>query len=181
MTATDATIRVDIDTLDELFSPPVPNPLAGRFETTSGIEQIEQQAKLLPRPHLAHGRIVVALPQRPEQPDIDARLAAAVAGYSRERIADIEKELEQSVHEGRQALWLGLGFLACCLLLSSAAATMTFLPPLIQRLFSEGFIIAGWVALWRPIELLLYDAWPFRRDLRVLRAMAGMPVTIVAR
>ena len=36
-----------------------------------------------------------------------------------------------------------------------------------QRLVEESFLILGWVANWRPLEIFLYDWWPLvrRRDL----------------
>jgi len=29
----------------------------------------------------------------------------------------------------------------------------------------EGFLIGGWVAMWRPLEVFLYDWWPIRAKL----------------
>ena len=36
-----------------------------------------------------------------------------------------------------------------------------------KRLVEESFLILGWVANWRPLEIFLYDWWPIarRRDL----------------
>ncbi|MGB9117640.1 MAG: hypothetical protein WCC91_20605, partial [Bradyrhizobium sp.] len=37
----------------------------------------------------------------------------------------------------------------------------------LKRLVEESFLILGWVANWRPLEIFLYDWWPIalRRDL----------------
>jgi hypothetical protein len=39
--------------------------------------------------------------------------------------------------------------------------------PAFKRLAEESFLILGWVANWRPLEIFLYDWWPLahRRDL----------------
>ena len=29
-----------------------------------------------------------------------------------------------------------------------------------REILREGLVITGWVAMWRPIEVLLYDWWP---------------------
>jgi hypothetical protein len=177
----DATIRVDLDSIEYLFTPPQPSPLEGRFESVAGIDRIEHCVRALPHSTRAEAVMVIGLAEvPPNQTDLEKRVATAIAGHCHARMADIDTDLKHTMHAGRDALWLGLGFLACCLALSSAGAAATTLPPLVQRLFSEGFMIAGWVALWRPIELLLYDSWPLRRDIRVLRAMADMPVTITS-
>jgi hypothetical protein len=36
-----------------------------------------------------------------------------------------------------------------------------------RKMVEESFLILGWVANWRPLEIFLYDWWPLarRRDL----------------
>ena len=42
----------------------------------------------------------------------------------------------------------------------------------------EGTIIVGWVAMWRPVEIFLYDWWPIRAEARLFRRLSTMPVRI---
>jgi hypothetical protein len=35
----------------------------------------------------------------------------------------------------------------------------------------EAIVISGWVLMWRPIEVLIYDGIPWRRERRVLRVL----------
>ena len=32
------------------------------------------------------------------------------------------------------------------------------------EVFREGLLIVGWVAMWRPLEVFLYDWWPIRAE-----------------
>ena len=57
----------------------------------------------------------------------------------------------------------GLVFLGVCLFVGQVFETYT-LP--LYRLVSESSFIAGWVALWRPMELFLYDLPDLRRKMR---------------
>jgi hypothetical protein len=41
--------------------------------------------------------------------------------------------------------------------------------------------IAGWVAMWRPMQIYLYDWWPVRRRGRVYAKLSEMPVQVVRR
>jgi hypothetical protein len=58
----------------------------------------------------------------------------------------------------------------------------------LQRLFEgvfgqywiEGLIILGWVALWRPMEIFLYEWWPIRRERRACRRLAEANVIFPA-
>jgi hypothetical protein len=39
-------------------------------------------------------------------------------------------------------------------------------------------LIVGWVAMWRPLEIYLYDWWPVRDRIQLYRRMARMPVEL---
>ena len=41
-----------------------------------------------------------------------------------------------------------------------------------------GLAIVGWVALWRPLEIFLYDWWPIRAQIRLAERLAAMPIEI---
>jgi len=93
----------------------------------------------------------------------------------RARIADLE--FKRLLKQGRTSLLIGLVFLSVCLLLSKVLlahhagtwATIT----------RESLTIAGWVAMWRPMQIYLYDWWPLRRRGRVYRKLSHMPVEVV--
>ena len=42
----------------------------------------------------------------------------------------------------------------------------------------HSLIIFGWVALWRPIEILLYDRWPLIRARKLFQRLATAPVVV---
>jgi hypothetical protein len=42
----------------------------------------------------------------------------------------------------------------------------------------EGFIIIGWVAYWRPLEIFLYDWWPLAQQRKLYRRIAAAPVAV---
>jgi hypothetical protein len=81
---------------------------------------------------------------------------------------DLNDEVERS-------LVLGLAFLALCLLANEAFAA-TAASPRIERIAKAGLIVAGWVALWRPMEIVLYDWWPIARQRRLYERLGRMPV-----
>jgi hypothetical protein len=47
-----------------------------------------------------------------------------------------------------------------------------------RELFRESLLIGGWVAMWRPLELFLYDWWPIRAEARLYDRLSDMPVGI---
>ena len=42
----------------------------------------------------------------------------------------------------------------------------------------ESLLSGGWVAMWRPVEIFLYDWWPIRAEARLFDRLAAMPVRI---
>jgi hypothetical protein len=44
---------------------------------------------------------------------------------------------------------------------------------------SEGLSILGWVAMWRPVEIFLYDWWPEIGKRRLFDRLASMPIDTV--
>lgn len=43
----------------------------------------------------------------------------------------------------------------------------------------ESLTIAGWVAMWRPMEIYLYDWWPLQRRGRIYEKLGQMPVELI--
>ena len=41
-----------------------------------------------------------------------------------------------------------------------------------------GLQIVGWVAMWRPLEIFLYDWWPVRNDRLLMDRLARMKVQL---
>ena len=85
-------------------------------------------------------------------------------------------EFGQLMKDGRKSLLIGGLFLVTCLTLSKllvGQASGTF--PSVER---ESLTIAGWVAMWRPMEIFLYEWWPLRRRQRIYEKMSRMKVEL---
>jgi hypothetical protein len=48
-------------------------------------------------------------------------------------------------------------------------------------LLRESLLIGGWVAMWRPLEIFLYDWWPIRAEARLYDRLGEMPVKLAPR
>lgn len=72
---------------------------------------------------------------------------------------------------------IGITFLAVSLLLGDVVAWLLG-GRRVGEILRESFLIGGWVAMWRPMEVFLYDWWPIRADARLADRLSGMPVRI---
>jgi hypothetical protein len=48
-------------------------------------------------------------------------------------------------------------------------------------LFEQGLLIVGWVAMWRPLEIFLYDWWPILGERRIHDDLSRIQVRIALR
>ena len=74
------------------------------------------------------------------------------------------------------AFLIGFAGLALCLGISFAL-TRAFDGPF-ARIVQESLVIIGWVVIWRPAEMFLYDWLPLLRRRRLYRRLAEAKITI---
>jgi len=82
--------------------------------------------------------------------------------------------------DGVSALRYGTFAFIAALAMSIVLDQWQPLPRWLNRPFVEGFLIASWVSLWRPLELLLYEWLPFGRMAKAFDQLAGLSVSITA-
>ncbi len=80
------------------------------------------------------------------------------------------------VRRGRFALIVGLLFLAACFGLGEVVQPL--LPATWGEFVELGLHIVGWVAMWRPLEIYLYDLWPVRAEVKLFERLARMKVCL---
>ena len=105
-------------------------------------------------------------------------VVTAVHHYFRERAEQARLAFRRLMRQGQVSLLIGVVFLAACF---TAAELLDQLRPVNRwlLLLREGLIIAGWVAMWRPMEIYLYDWWPLRRRRKRMIKLSHMPVKVV--
>jgi hypothetical protein len=113
-------------------------------------------------------------PDPAEKPAPD--LATAIATWFSNKARAETRALRELFRDGRLAFAIGLVALAICLFLSWLL-TQSREGPFV-RIFQESFIIIGWVVIWRPAEMFLYDWLPIMRRRRLYRRLAQARVEV---
>ena len=103
----------------------------------------------------------------------------AIHGHFRREHALAERRYRLRMRLGRGALLLGLVALAGALLLREALAPLSG-GARVGAVLSEGLLILGWVALWRPVEAVLYERRELRHRQAALARLARVPVALSA-
>jgi len=173
-----AIVTISIATPDDLFAAPSPDPFAGRMERETGVERILKAIDELPSRH-EPVEIEIKVPEAAGAGRSPAEMGEAIGAWCRWEIAELRREMTLTRRRGLQALKIGLPFLAVCLALSGGATALLGETGL-GSLLSNSLIIIGWVALWRPTEVLLYDWWPLRHRIRLYQRLEQAPVRVVS-
>jgi hypothetical protein len=120
-------------------------------------------------------RLYLPSDQRRFEPE--RTVPGAIHHYFAYRSGIARLEVRRTLQEGRASCGVGLVFLAVCMLareLLRGLGTADWL-----RVVEEGLLIVGWVAMWKPLELLLYDWWPVLRKKRTYDNLSRMRVEVV--
>ena len=128
----------------------------------------------MPRPlklviHLPHDQLASV-----EQPVLER----AISNYFTYQQRQCQRQLRLLFRDGRIALAVGVTFLFMCIIIRQLAHS--FGHGAASEIVAEGMLIAGWVAMWRPLQIFLYDWWPLRRRNRVFGKLSAMPVLVRA-
>jgi hypothetical protein len=172
--ATAQRIEIRIRELSQLFNSMDPTPFRHKDLDPDAEEFIVSWAQEHPREgefeiliHLASGSVA---------PDAGTMVQEAWGNYFVDRAEHSRREFRQLMQRGRDSLAIGLAFLAACLFAAEhigRSAEGAF-----AAILRESVIIGGWVAMWRPLEIFLYDWWPLARRQRMFEKLARAKVSI---
>lgn len=163
-------IDIGVSHSRQLFDGRDPAPFRERDLDDDAVEYILAAAQEIPRTQpLA---IVVTIAEETEPRLAPEAIVSAVRAHFRSELVQIQRRLREHIRRGQMILGVGLTVLVVFLTLAELTASFPAGP--LREILREGFVITGWVAMWRPLEVLLYDWWPLvyerRHVSRVLEA-----------
>ncbi len=167
-----ATLALQIADLRQLFNSMDPAPFHERDLDPTAVAYILNWASQLPASRSLALNVQAGRGFGPEE-DTGA-LGAAVSDFFLRRSCDARLQLRELFRTGRISLLIGFAFLAVAILVGdfvAGAVNETY-----AELVRESFVIGGWVALWRPLEIFLYQWWPILGQVRLYRRLSQMSV-----
>ena len=167
-------IEVHVTDLRMLFNPIDPSPPPERDLESKVEEFIVAWARSVRRDARLALKIDVDIPTPPEEA---ATVRAAVHEFFRQRSMSADRRLKQLFRVGRTSLAIGLAALAVAVTLATLV-NRAFGEHAVGALIRETLVIGGWVAMWRPLEIFLYDWWPIRAERKVYDRLSVMPVRV---
>ena len=170
-----AVIEVHVAELKQLFNSIDPSPFRNKDLDPKAEEFIVGWAKDIPRD--APLGLVVDLDRPAGLPDEAAVLRDAIHEFFLQRAHVFRRRLRELFRVGRTSLVIGLITLAAAIALGDFLASL-MKGSRIGEIGRESLTIGGWVSMWRPLEVFLYDWWPIRNEARLSDRLAAMPVRL---
>ena len=173
---TDGIIEVKLRELGQLFNSLDPTPFPEKDLDADAEEFIVSWAMEIPKNMPLTLRVHLAT--QPVIEDATATIEHAVHTYFDHRAQMMRFKLRQLLTRGRWSLLIGILFLAACLGAADLIYTI-FGEAAIFKIIKESLVIGGWVAMWRPMEIFLYDWWPLRHEKRIFTRLITARIDVV--
>ncbi len=167
-------IDIRLKTAQQLFDTRDPAPFRKRDLEEDAVEYIVGAFEDLHAK--AQVKIVfwVAEPLSELTPDT---LKEAVRAYFAYEVVRVQRRTQKHLKTGQIAPGMGLAILAAFL---TMAELTHFLPVgTLRQILREGLVIIGWVAMWRPLDVLLHDWWPLVQTRRLYEKIAASEIAVV--
>lgn len=176
------TIVFDIDDIRHMLIAPErniysTNPIVymGQSVVDRLLERFKQEKGLNRR----NFRLVLLMPREKIAPYLSEDFEAALDRFTATKIGDNKRRMAAIRREGMLQIPYALVFLTTSMGLGLLFGSEYFRESLpIFSVISEGAFIVGWVALWGPVETLLFGHFPYLRENRALRALERMKIEI---
>ncbi len=166
-------LELRLTNLDQFFETFDPSPIhkkdinddAERYIVNS-VEAFPLKSKL---------KLVFFLPEEHNQ-EASHVLIPAIENFFEFQAMMASREIRSLLHEGNISLLLGFLFLIICI--GSGAVISLVLHNHLRAIVLEGLNIIGWVAMWRPVQIFLYDWWALYRKKKIYEKIRDMPIEI---
>jgi hypothetical protein len=170
-----AVIRMHLREMRQLYDSLDPSPFHEKDLDPDAEDYIVESARELPSHQPC--ALLIDLDQPAGPPDEGAEAGHAIRLHFRRRSQVLGRKLKVLIRRGVVSLGIGLTFLA------AVFVTAEYVVQLIGDsglavLLREGLLIVGWVAMWRPLEIFLYDWWPILGERRLYDRLSRIRVRL---
>ena len=152
--ASAASIEVHVELIDQLFNSIDPSPFHTRDMDLAADGYIVNSAKALAR-DIPLG-LIIHLDRPPTDEAKLGQVGQAIRTHFAAQAATTRLQLRELLGRGRISLLIGLSVLSLSIGLGEASGT--WLPGTsMAQVLHQSVLIGDWVAMWRPMEIFLYD------------------------
>ncbi|WP_212786563.1 hypothetical protein [Ferrigenium kumadai] len=159
----------------QLFNSMDPTPFLNKDLDPEANTFIETWASGFPPGSRFH--ITIHIEQWPSDGDPSELLTEAVHNHFAYKAENTRNALKHLMRQGRMSLVIGIVFVSLCLLAADIIGNLG--ANVGSNIARESLTIVGWVAMWRPLQIFLYDWWPLQRQIRLYQKLSRAHIQAV--
>jgi hypothetical protein len=167
-------IEVRIKSALQLFDSRDPAPFRDRDLDDDFVEYIQSAAKEFPKK--TQVRIIIYIEEKRNPELNEGSISEAIQGFFIYQCELQKVVLSEYLKRSRLFLLIGVTVLALSIFSAQLLKQLEWDGPL--SILREGLIIFGWVALWKPLELILYDWYPHYEKLQFYKRLIETEVRV---
>ncbi len=122
-------------------------------------------------------KIVIHLPPELVKTDRAQQVAPAIHNHFQYKMLVADRKFRARFRYGRSALVVGLSFLLIALVFRQLISAIS--NHILGVLFADALLIIGWVAMWEPVTVLLYEIWPIRQQKKTFERISKMEIVVL--
>lgn len=165
-------IEINVKSLHQLFDARDPAPFRERDLDDDFIDYLNASIEALQFNSKLTLKILL---QEAESSDFPAKLIEdSMRTAFKYRMELAQMQFKSSYRRAQVFLLIGFVFLFICLSLARLIPTEG-----LWITIKEGLLIFGWVSIWKPIELVLFDWLPFFEKRRTFKRLSAAEIQIV--
>jgi len=169
-------VEVHVAHIDQLFNAIDPSPFHSRDLDADADDYIVKSAKELPKN--AALELLIHLDQPPGNRAKLDLVEQAIRAHFEASAQSTQAQLHELFKRGRTSLLIGLAFLSASIGVSQWLGNNPDSDLHAIQMVQQSIVIGGWVAMWRPMEIFLYDWWPVAARIRLLRRLSALKVMV---
>jgi hypothetical protein len=167
-------IEMKLNSAMQLFNSLDPSPFHEKDLDDDAAEYIVSTARDFPRNTPL--RLEIYLPPDEIRKDTEESVTHAIHNFFDYKEQVTDSDLRAILRQGRASLVIGLLFLSACLFGRELVGNL--LHGTAREILSEGLLISGWVAMWRPIQIFLYEWWPIRSKRGLYHKLSHLKIDV---
>lgn len=168
-------IEVRIKNTTQLFDVRDPSPFHERDLDDDFVEYV--MASVREFSNATPLKIVIYV-EEAERPELSREIICeSIRSYFVYR-TDLQRgDLKTFMRRAQLFLAIGLAILVACISISQNLQVPE--PPGAIGVLREGVVIFGWVSIWKPIELILFDWYPLYQRLRLYKKLLATEIEVL--
>ena len=175
-------LELPLNDFEQLFNAPSVNPLSRAVPEilgVSGAEYVLHQLETGRNRSIETLQLILPGPARSDTDSSD-QIQQALQRYAEYRIQEQRALARETRRRGRRITAAALVLLAACLGISQifTSEITAGMRPLLRTTMEYGFEIVGWVMLWHPIEIFVFEPLAIKHRINSLRRLMSLRVML---